>query len=113
MSKMKSPAENFIKYHASNPEVYAVFKRFVAEVKAAGKTKYSSRTILHRIRWHVNIETRRIDEFKIGDHHSPYYARMYMYECNDDEFFNVKYISGLQDFLNWLEVHFKTEETLI
>ena len=106
---MKTQVEKFINYHTLNPNVYDVFKGFVADVKAVGKTKYSSRTILHRIRWHVNIETRRIDDFKIGDHHSPYYARMYMYEYNDDDFFSIKNIEDLKDFENWLEVYFKKE----
>tara|TARA_R110000823_G_scaffold28917_3_gene84178 strand:+ start:37 stop:366 length:330 start_codon:yes stop_codon:yes gene_type:complete len=109
---MKTQVQNFLKYHHLNPHVYEMFKGYIKEVKDAGKTKYSARTILHRMRWHANIETRRIDEFKIGDHHSPYYARMYMHQWPDDEgFFSVKNITGLADFDEWLYRTFEVTPT--
>ena len=42
--------EKFERFDAAYPEVYKLFKQFVAELQNAGRTHYSSDAILHRIR---------------------------------------------------------------
>lgn len=64
----------FERFDADNPKVYQLFKRFAAEARAAGHKRYSSDAILHRIRWHVSVETIGC-EFKINDHFSSRFAR--------------------------------------
>lgn len=68
----------FREFHRENPSVYRLFCRFAGDVLAAGRTYYSADAIVHRIRWHTNIETRSEDGFRINDHHVTFYARMWM-----------------------------------
>ena len=73
--RFQTLTDAFEKFHADNPHVWELFKKFATEAKASGRSHYSARTILHRLRWHVSIETKGDEEFKINDHHSPFYAR--------------------------------------
>ena len=66
------------RFHRDNPRVYEMFKRFAFEVIQAGYSHYSADAIFHRIRWHVNIETRSADDFKLNDHFTAPYSRMFM-----------------------------------
>lgn len=70
----------FVAYHAANPHVYEVFKKFASDAIQAGLAKYSARAIVHRIRWHFDVETARTDDFKINNNHSPFYARLFLEE---------------------------------
>lgn len=71
-------AERFKKYHADNPRVYELFRRFAAQVKAAGHSRYSADALLHRIRWHTTVETTGVvaDGFKIANAYAAHYARL-------------------------------------
>lgn len=68
----------FETFHAANPQVYELFKRFTFQVIERGFSRYSSDAVCHRIRWHVNIETRSDDGLKINDHVTAFYARLFM-----------------------------------
>lgn len=70
----------FMEFHERNPHVYRLFCRFCDELIASGRTRYSARTILHRIRWHVDTQTDSGDGLKINNNHSPFYARMWASE---------------------------------
>ncbi len=67
----------FEKFHAENPEVWQLFQRFALEAVASGAAHYSAHAIIHRIRWHTEIETRDFDGLKINNNFFPYYARMF------------------------------------
>lgn len=69
--------DKFIRYHAENPNVYERFEDVALQTAATGFHKYSSKTILEVIRWHVSIETRDAD-FKINNNFTAYYARLFM-----------------------------------
>ena len=58
-------------------DVVRKFEVLAFEVADRGYSKYSARTILHRIRWHYAIE-RGDREFKCNDHWSPPLARWFM-----------------------------------
>ena len=45
----------------------------------SGRSRYSQRTIAHRIRWHVAIDTRS-DDFKLNNNHVAFYARKFEQE---------------------------------
>jgi len=83
--------ERFERFHAANPGVYRVFKRFAWDVKKAGRSRWSADAIIQRIRWFFAVETDE-PEFKINDHYSAYYARMLMREDPDnfDGFFELR-----------------------
>lgn len=69
----------FDKFHVENPHVYVWLLDKARTAKRKGFQHYSMRTLLHLLRWHAHIETND-PNFKINDHHSPYYARMIMTE---------------------------------
>ena len=64
-------------FHAENPEVWTLFKRFAFEVIRRGREHYSVNAIFERIRWHVDIETESSDELKLNNDFRAYYARMF------------------------------------
>lgn len=81
------------RWHAKNPHVYELFKRFTFEAIRSGREVYSARTIFHRMRWHTDIETQG-DRFKINDNHSPYYSRMFMRDFPaHSNFFRLRVLS--------------------
>ena len=61
----------------ANPEVWELFKKFAFQAIQSNRSHYSAHAIIHRIRWHVHIETNRTDDFKINNNHFPYYARKF------------------------------------
>lgn len=69
--------ERFMAFHHENLKVYDLFERFALEAIRRGRSRFSARTIIHRIRWYTEIETRG-DAYKINDHWSPFYARMFL-----------------------------------
>ncbi len=79
MSRSRDNYYAFRLFHANNPHIYVLFKRFVQELREAGRISYSSRAIFHRIRWHTTVETVG-EPFKINNNHSPYYADMFIRE---------------------------------
>lgn len=74
----------FLAFHRENPDVYRLFMRFARQVKGAGYERYSSDAICHRIRWHVNIDTKSGDGFKMNDHYTAHYARLLMEDYPDE-----------------------------
>lgn len=68
----------FNAFHAANSHVYALIHRYTMQVIEAGFVNYSIASIVERVRWHTNIETKRQDGFKIKNGHRAYYARLWM-----------------------------------
>lgn len=62
-------------FHAANPQVFQLFVRFALEAVSLGRSHFGARIIGERIRWYTSIETTG-SEFKISDHHWPYWARL-------------------------------------
>lgn len=69
--------DRFWAFHEANPRVYELFDRFTRQVIQRGHTRFSADAILHRIRWETSVVTRG-DQFKINDHYSAYYSRLWM-----------------------------------
>ena len=68
----------FEAFHRDNPSVWLLFERFTYAVIRRGHKRYSARTVIHRIRWHTDVETTTYATgFKINNNHSPYYSRMW------------------------------------
>lgn len=66
----------FMIFHMSRPDIYRWFDYFTQRVISRGYKHHSARDVIHRIRWELMIERTEVD-FKINDHWSPYYARMW------------------------------------
>lgn len=67
----------FRRFHAANPRVWSLFESFAIEAARAGARKIGARLIWERLRWEVAVVTRS-DEFKLNDHHPPFYARLFV-----------------------------------
>lgn len=72
----RKTAEAFAKYHAANPQVWVLFKRFALEAIASG-TKIGSRAIAERVRWECAI-TSGGDDFKVNNNYTASYAHIFM-----------------------------------
>ena len=82
--------EAFEKFDSNNPHVYELFKKYTLDTIKTGRTRYSAITIIHRIRWHTNIETNSDDSFKIANAHAAFYARKFMKDFPQyDNFFRT------------------------
>jgi len=80
----------WIEFHRERPEVYELFKRYTFQVIQAGYVHYSADAVIHRIRWHVHIEKRAKDEFKLNNHYVSYYARLFMREFPEHQIFELR-----------------------
>jgi hypothetical protein len=92
----------FLAFHKQNPKVWHLFKRFTFELIDAGHKHYSARAVIHRIRWHTDVETVDPDAFpeglKINDHYSPWYARAFQKVYPDHEgFFRNRKLTSAND----------------
>jgi len=61
-------------YHAENPHIYKAFKEKALEA-AKRRVRFSARAIFCILRWETPVTG--TGQFKIWDHASPYYARMF------------------------------------
>lgn len=64
------------KFHFANPRVWSLFQMFAYQAIDAGYSRYSADAILHRIRWHVTVETKG-DDYKINNNHASFYSRLF------------------------------------
>ncbi len=88
--------EAFGKFHAENPNVYKLFKRFTREALDRGFKNFSVSSIIERIRWETSIKTAD-DSFKINNNHRAYYARMWMEDNPKHEgFFRTRSVQGTE-----------------
>ena len=67
--------EAWKEYHRDNPRVWRIFQHFAEQALTSGRDRMGARMIGERIRWYTTIESSDA-EFKINDHHWPYYARL-------------------------------------
>tara|TARA_R110000803_G_scaffold75124_3_gene139416 strand:- start:62 stop:334 length:273 start_codon:yes stop_codon:yes gene_type:complete len=63
--------------------VFELFQKFAEQALSSGRDKFSARMLGERIRWYTTVETSDV-EYKINDHHWPYYARLLI--GTDDRF---------------------------
>lgn len=67
--------ENWKQFHRDNRIIFRLFYRFAYQALDSGRKRFSARMIGERIRWYTAVETSDPD-YKINDHHWPYYARL-------------------------------------
>jgi hypothetical protein len=85
----------FEKFDRANPQIWKLFERFCADVIESGRRKLGARVIIERIRWEVYIVTKSEDDFKINDHHTPYYSRKWLKTHPDHPgFFETRKVRG-------------------
>lgn len=87
----------FKKFHIANPQIWLLFQRFAFEVINRGYEHYSADAIFHRIRWHVDIETKSDERVKLNDHYPAYYARLFCLAHKDHaDLFNMRKRTSLE-----------------
>jgi len=83
--------QKFEAFHRENPRVYELLVKFSRQVKATGREHYSINAVFERIRWHVFIETKADDQFKLNNIYRSRYARMLMEKEPDlRDFFDTR-----------------------
>lgn len=84
---------NFVEFFWANLEIWRLFVRFADTVTERGYKKFSARTIIERIRWETNLETKG-EPVKINNDYTPYYARLYMLYRKSD-LFKLRYLKSI------------------
>jgi hypothetical protein len=75
--------KNFERFHRENPHVYVLLVQYARQVKAAGVTHYAIATLFERVRWHLTIDTKSRDGFKLNNNYRAHYARLIMAQEHD------------------------------
>tara|TARA_R110000772_G_C13309802_1_gene439841 strand:- start:13145 stop:13459 length:315 start_codon:yes stop_codon:yes gene_type:complete len=68
----------FASYHEKHPEVWRLFLKFTKEAMLAKRKRFGARLIWERMRWYVQIEKDDGADYKLNDHHPPFYARLFI-----------------------------------
>lgn len=87
----RSIQDRFEEFHLNNPRIYALIVRFSREALLAGRQHYGMKAIFERIRWHIFVETRSEDDFKLCNDFTSRYARLVMEQEPDlVDFFELR-----------------------
>lgn len=80
----------FLRFHAANPQVYRLFKKYALQAARARHRHFGSKMIFERMRWYTMIETTDAD-YKLNNNYTAYYARMFMADYPEHrEFFRTR-----------------------
>lgn len=63
-------------FHATNPQVYALFKRFTLQVIERGN-RCGVDTVVERIRWEAILRVTGGHEFKFSNQYKAFYTRLF------------------------------------
>ena len=95
----------FREFHEANPWIYDRLKEMCTQLRSKGFRHYSTRTVIHALRFEWDVKTGgeevRVDGdseprvVKLNNNHSPYYARMLIEENRDFwDFFELRRAAG-------------------
>ena len=68
--------ERFARFHKDNPQIYSLLRRFSLTAKNKGFHNYGMKAIFEVVRWHMNVETKSRDGFKLSNEYTSRYARL-------------------------------------
>ena len=93
--------ERFKFIHKDRPQIYEVFTTTSLDFIDRGIKRYSAYGVMHIVRWRIfipGVDMRPPEDFKISDHMTPFYARLFLRDNPKyEEFFQTKEIR-LQGF---------------
>jgi len=90
-AKKLTVMESFSLFHAKNPHVYTLLLEMAVKASKNGQRQTSIAMLFEVLRWRTNVETDRIDEFKISNSLRAPYARFIMSQNpNLKDVFNLK-----------------------
>lgn len=72
--------EHFQLFHEKNPHVYEALLDMARKASKHGTKQCSIKMLFEVLRWRTNVETNRVDEFKISNSLTAPYARHIMAE---------------------------------
>jgi len=82
-------------FHNDNPQIAKLMTQFAKQLLHKGFKNYSMYSLFNRVRWHVEVETRGDDTFKLNNNFAPYYARHLMdTEPSLRGFFKTRHCAG-------------------
>lgn len=85
-----SAQERFEEFHRRNPQIYRLICEYARRLKAAGRTRYSIKTIWAVLRWQSDVQTTG-EHYKLDDRYYSRYARLVMAREPDlAGFFNTR-----------------------
>lgn len=79
-SRKQELKEQFLEYHKKNPQVFTLFVQFAEELIGSGRKRGSAHAVMHRIRWHHDVDAGDEDEFKINNNYAAWYSRLFEYK---------------------------------
>ena len=71
---LSKAGKKFNEYHASNPQVSTLFRRFAVEAKESGFRNFGAKAVMARVRWETAIKTK--GTFKINNNYTSRYVRL-------------------------------------
>ena len=85
-----SAQERFERFHRENPQIYRLICEYARRLKAAGRTRYSVKTIWEVLRWQADVSTTG-EHYKLDNRYCSRYARLAMAREPDlAGFFNTR-----------------------
>ncbi len=88
--------QKFQIYHEQNPNVYEAFKKYAFAAINGGRKKYSAKSILERVRWHLNFEIVGDETYKNNNNYTSRYARLFIQDYPEHkDFFEFREIKTL------------------
>jgi hypothetical protein len=79
----KTIDERFAAYNRAHPEVYRKLVDLARQAKGAGFSHYGMKALVERLRWHMTVERKSTEPFKIDNSLTSRYARAIML-CEPD-----------------------------
>jgi len=78
-------------FHRQHPMVWRLFCQFTEELIYRGFEHYSAKGVFERIRWETAEADSGLNEFKLNNNYSAFYARAFM-RCypEHDGFFHIR-----------------------
>lgn len=90
MTKPTTLQERFEEFHAENPKIYKLFKKYAKDALKRGHTKLSGWFIVNIIRWEEGVDSTG-SGFKIQNDYIALYTRKFIEDHpKHAEFFNIK-----------------------
>jgi hypothetical protein len=85
----------FERFHAMNPHVFTRLVEMAMHLRSRGFERCSAKMIVERLRWEVFLRTKGVDDYKINNSYTSFYARLIMATQPELEgFFEVRRQKG-------------------